>query len=89
MCIRAIEVIIHVKHPFPTIDDILVSVKGSISFSKLGLNSRFHQLKSSIASHSITILQTEKRKNVTKHLFLGHILSRRNYIMFPREFFQT
>ena len=77
----AIKAVIRVKHPSLTIDDILISLQAYTSFSKLGLKSELHQLESSLAFHSITIFQTEKRKYVIRHLLLGYILPRRSYIM--------
>ena len=62
----AIKTVIRVKHPFPTIDDILISDQGSTSFSKLGLTNGFYQLELFLGSHSITIFQTEKKKKTSQ-----------------------
>ena len=74
----AIKAVIRVKDPSLTIDDILISLQPCTSFSKLRLKSGLHQLESSLAFHSITIVQTEKRKYVIRHLLLGYILPRRS-----------
>lgn len=71
LCIEiryAVKVAICVKHPFPNIDEILIRVQGSMCFSKLHLKSGFHQLESSLASHSIAIFPTKKRKKRYKTL---------------------
>ena len=81
----AFKVVIRVKHPSPTINDILISAQGSTSFSKLCLKSGFHQLESSLASSSLTVFQTEKKKNVARYLFLEYILPKRNYIICPQR----
>ena len=66
------------RHPSSTIHETLISVQDPTSFRKIGLKSEFHQPKSSLASHSITTFQIKKRKNITKNLFLGYVLPRRN-----------
>lgn len=50
------------RHPSPTIEDILMSVQGSPSFNKLGLRSGFHQPDQSLDSHSIATFQIKKKK---------------------------
>ena len=67
----AFKVVIRVKHPSPTINDILISAQGSTSFSKLCLKSGLHQLESSLASSSLTVFQTEKKKKRCKILISG------------------
>ena len=42
--------------------------QGSTSFTKLDLKSGFHQLESSLVSHSITTFQIKKRKKHYKRL---------------------
>ena len=43
--------------------------------------SGFHQLESSLASHSITYFKLKREKDVTGYCFLGYIPPSRNYIM--------
>ena len=52
--------------------------QSSTRFIKLGLMSGLHQLKSFLASHSITTCQTKKSKTIYKRLFLGYILPKKN-----------
>ena len=62
------KVVIRLRHPSPTVDDILISVQGSTSFSKLGLKSGFYQLDTSLAFRSITF-QIKKRKNTLQETY--------------------
>ena len=72
----AFKVVIRVKHPSPTINDILISAQGT-SFSKLCLKSGFHQLESSLASSSLTVFQTEKKKKTLQDTYFWNIYSPR------------
>ena len=64
---KAIE---RTRYPTPTIDEILIKTRGSNIFTKLDLNSAFHQLELSPESRAITTFQTETRiKRFTRLIF--------------------
>ena len=42
---KANEAIQRIKHPMPTMDDLIADLNGSIVFSKLDLSNAFHQLE--------------------------------------------
>lgn len=65
---RAIE---RTRYPTPTIDDVIAKLSGAKYFSKLDMNSAFHQLELEPASRYITAFQTEDRVKRFKRLLFG------------------
>ena len=64
MCLdmrNANKAIARTRFPTPTIDDLLAKLKGSSRFSKLNLNSAFHQLELDESSRYITAFRTQDR----------------------------
>ena len=59
------------RYPTPTVDDLLVKLRGSIRFTKLDLNSAFYQLELEENSRFITAFQTEDRIKRFKRLIFG------------------
>ena len=59
------------RYPTPTVDDVLISVRGSKLFTKLDLNSAFHQLELSNDSRSITTFRSDTRIKRYKRLIFG------------------
>ena len=57
------KVVICLRHPSPVIDDILISVQGSTSFSKLALKSEFYQL--------LQHFKLKREKKLYKRLLFG------------------
>ena len=56
---NAITAIERTRFPTPTVDDLIFKLKGAKCFSKLDLNSAFHQLELHEDSRYITVFQTE------------------------------
>ena len=46
------------RHPQPTINDLVTELNGACYFSKLDLNSAYHQLELDESSHYITTFTT-------------------------------
>ena len=59
------------RYPTPTVEDILIKVRGSQLFTKLDLNSAFHQLELSPDSRYITTFQSDTRIKRYKRLIFG------------------
>ena len=59
------------RYPTPTVDDLLVKLKGATRFTKLDMNAAFHQLVLSEDSRYITAFQTEDRIKQFKRLLFG------------------
>ena len=64
---KAVE---RIRYPIPTIDDVMIKIRGCKVFTKLDLNSAFHQLELSPDSRSITTFQSDTRiKRFTRLIF--------------------
>ena len=59
------------RYPTPTVEDLLIKLKGCDRFSKLDLNSAFYQLELSPESRYITAFQSEDRIKRFKRLIFG------------------
>ena len=59
------------RFPTPTVDDLIFKLKGAKYFTKLDLNSAFHQLELHEDSRYITAFQTEDRIKRFKRLISG------------------
>ena len=59
------------RFPTPTVDDLIFKLKGAKYFTKLNLNSAFHQLELHEDSRYITAFQTEDRIKRFKRLISG------------------
>ena len=89
--------------PTPTIDDLLVNLRGSKHFFKLDLKSAYHQLKFEESYRYVTAFRTENKVKRFKRLIFGansaaeelqhalHILygddRYRRYIKYCRRYF--
>ena len=67
----AITAIERTRFPTPTVGDLIFKLKGAKYFTKLDLNSAFHQLELHEDSRYITAFQTEDRIKRFKRLILG------------------
>lgn len=63
------------RHITPTIDDIIVELTGAKVFSKLDLNSGYHQVELSPESRYITTFTTHVGLRRYKRLIFWHIFS--------------
>ena len=64
------KAITRTRFPTPTVDDLLVKLKGSAVFTKLDLKSAFHQLELDETSRHMTAFQTDtKVKRYTRLIF--------------------
>ena len=68
---RANEAILRERHPIPTVDEILQSLKGSKVFSKLDLKWGYHQLELTPESREITTFVTHCGLFRYKRLLFG------------------
>ena len=68
---RANEAIGRERHVTPTMDDLLSELNGAVMFSKLDLNSGYHQVKLSPESRYITTLFQQTRPFSYKRLNFG------------------
>jgi len=68
---RANEAIQRVRHPIPTVDEILQSMNGSTVFSKLDLKLGYHQVELDPGSRDITTFATSAGLYRYKRLFFG------------------
>ena len=59
------------RYPVPTLDDLLVELKGAKHFIKLDLRSAFHQLELDEESRYITAFRTENKVKQYKRLIFG------------------
>ena len=59
------------QYPTPTVDDLLVKLKGSKSFTKLDMASAFHQIELDQDSRFITAFQSDTRIKRFKRLIFG------------------
>ena len=58
---NAITAIERTRFPTPTVDDLIFKLNRAKCFTKLDLNSAFHQLELHEDSRYITVFQTEDR----------------------------
>ena len=65
------QAITRTRFPTPTIDDLLVKLKGSNHFSKLDLKSAFHQLELDESCRYITAFRTENKVKRFKRVIFG------------------
>ena len=64
------KAITRTRYPTPTVEDLLVKLKGSKVFTKLDMVSAFHQLELDESSRYITAFQTDtKIKRFTRLIF--------------------
>ena len=64
------KAISRIRYPTPTIDDLMINLRGAKVFSKLDLLSAFHQLELSPESRSITTFTSDTRiKRFTRLIF--------------------
>ena len=68
---RANEAIQRVRHPIPTVDELLQSMNGSTVFSKLDLKWGYHQIELDPESRDITTFVTSAGLFRYKRLFFG------------------
>ena len=68
---RANEAIEHVRHPIPTVDEILQGMNGSKIFSKLDLKWGYHQMPLEESSREITTFATHAGLFRYKRLLFG------------------
>ena len=68
---RANEAIQRVRHPIPTVDELLQSMNGSTVFSKLDLKWGYHQIELDPGSRDITTFATSSGLFRYKRLFFG------------------
>ena len=65
------KAITRTRFPTPTVDDLLIKLKGARVFSKLDLTGAFHQLEHTPDSRAITAFQTENKIKRFKRLIFG------------------
>ena len=68
---NANEAIERTRYPTPTVEELIGKLSGAKYFSKLDMNSAFHQLELDPNSRYITAFQTEDRIKRFKRLVLG------------------
>ena len=65
------KAITRTRYPTPMVDDLLVKLKGSKSFTKLDMASAFHQIELDQDSRFITAFQSDTRIKRFKRLIFG------------------
>ena len=65
------KAITRTRYPTPTVDDLLIKLRGSQHFTKLDLNAAFHQLELDPESRYITAFRTENKIKQYKRLIFG------------------
>ena len=65
------KAITRTRYPTPTVDDLLVKLEGSKVFTKLDLNSAFHQLELDEESCHLTAFQSDTKIKRFKRLIFG------------------
>ena len=68
---KANEAIQRIKHPMPTMDDLIADLYGSTVFSKLDLSNTYHQLELGESSWHITTFATHAGLFRYKRLLFG------------------
>ena len=68
---KANEAIQRIKHPMPTMDDLIADLNGSTVFSKLDLSNAYHQLELGESSWHITIFAIHAGLFRYKRLLFG------------------
>ena len=65
------KAITRTRYPTPTVDDLMIKLKGANVFTKLDLTSAFYQLELTPDSRMITAFQTDTIIKRFKHLIFG------------------
>lgn len=68
---EANKAITRTRYPTPTVEDLLVKLKGSAVFSKLDLVSAFHQIELDESSRNMTTFQSDTKIKRFKRLIFG------------------